>query len=150
MFHNERIDYGTTELTRVCTPCRPAPTLTYRITSETRRCTKPPSPAGRYLNASHRFSLLFSSLFLTVCFFFFLLARSHSFILAVRQSIKPINEILIRRLSCCCCTMMHVQLSSMGQHRLPKMSLKILRSEACSKVRDSLSTNFNGCVWLSA
>lgn len=26
VFHNERIDYGTTKLTRVCAPCRPAPT----------------------------------------------------------------------------------------------------------------------------
>lgn len=41
------------------------------------------------------------------------------------------NHMLFRKLSCCCCTMMHVLLSSMGQLRFPKMSLKTQRSEAC-------------------
>lgn len=109
-------------------PCRLGRMLTCPTISETRRYTKLPSPEERYgtfaLRALFRFFRFFAPLCCVVV------------ALKCKLSIKPIIQPpLIRRLSCCCCTMTHVPLSSMGTHRFPKMSLKIQRSEACWKVR---------------
>lgn len=98
---------------------RPGQMLTCPITSETRRCTKLPSLGERYV---HTLPDVFLLPTLLSCLF---------------RAIHPLNQfnhVLIRRLSCCCCAMMHVPRSSTGPHRFPRTSLRIQRSEPCWKV----------------
>lgn len=108
------------------TPRRLGLMSTCPTTSETRRCTKLPSPEERCIYTLHTFS--FFRLFAPLSCVKRLCCANHP----LNQSSNPD---LIRRLSCCCYTMMHVRRSSMGARTFPKTSLKTQRSEACWKVR---------------